>query len=459
MELTVLQDTGLEKSFTKYGGKFQLSILSLFIQDKTFARKINSILRPEYFDNKYTQFVCELILEYYSGHYLAPDFDILKTLIETKVQVPKLYLVTLENIQTADLSHRTYIEEEVEKFCFVRHALEKIEEEKNNIMLGKFDKAREVAFTKYKPLSTESKEYDLKEDYAKILEEQINNPVPLPLESINKVTKGGPGAGNLCIVMAQSNFGKSNFLVALTRHCAVKNLKALYVSLETDGIQLIQRACAGLVLTPQEQISYHPELLKEKVSQLPGNIKFVEFKATTARVESIKMKVDEFKALGFFPDLLIVDGLNQLKTPKGSSFSNSNDKFEYLAEELRDYAKEEGIPTWAAFQSNRGGFNTEIADEQNIGKAIEVYQVCDFMLMFTQSLPQQETGECYVQVLKNRLGPKGLTLKLKYDPNQVTFVELESVQRSMLHDQNKRKDVQKGVKALEDTLQKYKKKT
>jgi len=97
-----------------------------------------------------------------------------------------------------------------------------------------------------------------------------------------------------------------------------------------------------------------------------------------------------------------------------------------------------------------------MADEQNIGKAIEVYQVCDFMLMFTQSIPQQETSECHVQVLKNRLGPKGLTLKLQYDPNKCVFTEVETVQRSLLYDRKLRTEITKGLDTMQDRIDKAK---
>ncbi len=39
--------------------------------------------------------------------------------------------------------------------------------------------------------------------------------------------------------------------------------------------------------------------------------------------------------------------------------------------------------------THNSGYNQEYADEQNIGKAIEVYQVADWMVLFTQSLPMQ----------------------------------------------------------------------
>ncbi len=448
----------LAKDFSKFGQKFQLATLSLFIQDRVFANKIKSIIKPEYFDNVYCQRLCEITLNFINTFHTQPDFDTLKTIIETDETLTstKLYLLTLENIKNVELSKKDFVGQEVEKFCFTRFALTKLEEEKNNILLGKFEIARETGMSKYKVVNHQVKEYTLKQDFTTILDNKNYKPVATNLPSVNLVTQGGPGGGNLCVIVAQSNFGKSNALVALARQVALDGKKALYISLETDGIQLIQRALAGLTNLTQETLKEHPGLITQKVKDVKGDIKFIELKATQAFMDKIAMQIDQVKGQGFFPDLIMIDGLNQVKPSQGMRFSNSNDKFEYIAEEMRDLAKELDLPIYTCFQSNRGGFNTEMADEQNIGKAIEVYQVCDFMLMFTQSIPQQETSECHVQVLKNRLGPKGLTLKLQYDPNKCVFTEVETVQRSLLYDRKLRTEITKGLDTMQDRIDKAK---
>lgn len=451
--VTEIQET-LDKDFSRYGQKFQLALLSLLIQDKSFASNIRPILEPEYFDNIYCQNICKMILDYANVYHNIPDFETLKTIIETNKEIisPKVYLMTLDSVSKANLSNREFVKQEAQKFCFTKFALKKIEEEVGLILKGDFTKARNISFEKYRPINTGVKEYDLKKDYSLVLQEKTNIPIPTNLPSINKISQGGPGAGNLCVVVAQSNFGKSNYLVSLAQNAAKEGKRVIYFSLETDGVQLMQRAIANLSNLQQETIKQHPLLIKEKISKLKGNIKLIELKSTDACVDKLKMIIDEIKTDNFFPELIIVDGLNQVKPPPHIRFGNSNDKFEYLAEELRDLAKEERVPIWCAFQQNRSGFNKEIADEQSIGKAIEVYQVCDFMLMFTQSVPQQEQGECYVQVLKNRLGPKGLMLKLKYDPDRVCFIELETVQRSLLYDKQMRKTTLEGLEVARKKL-------
>ncbi len=806
--LETLADAQLAKDFSKFGSKFQLSTLSLLIQDKTFANKIKLIIKPEYFDNKYNQFLCQTVLDFIENYHCQPDFETLKTIIETQISSgAKLYLLALDSVKTVDLSKKEFIEMEVAKFCFTRHALASLEEEKNNILLGKFEKAREVAFQKYKPIANSVSEIDLKKDFRKIFNSTAaRNAVATPLPSLNLVSKGGPGAGDLCVVVAQSNFGKcfakgtelimhdlsikkiedinvkdkvmgwdgkprtvqslaqgieqmyeikqsdntsytvneshilvlkptkhylkrypsltsplvkievknyvmmsdtwrknhkavkvglddlpyqetlldpyylglwlgdgtsrcqettnidfevteflqeyaedlslklssrtqgkileaschaivaekggqknilidnlklynlinnkhipfaylnnsrevrlkllaglldsdgyletitkTNFeitqinfslaadiaflarslgfkvnekeiitslathnykgkaikllitgethtiptkikrkqaikhstkrssasigievvkkdigkyfgftiedrdpdrmfllkdftvvhntmwLIALAKQAALDGKRVLFFSLETDNIQLLQRALSSVSNIGQDSLHEHPELIEKRVGAITGDIKFIELKSLHARVDAIQMLIEEKKSEGFFPDMVIIDGLNQLKPPKGERFANSNDKFEYLAEEVRDMAKELRLPIHVAFQANRGAFNSEHADEQNIGKAIEVYQVCDWMLLFTQSLPMQDAGECYVQLLKNRLGPKGLTLLLRYNPAQATFEELNTVNRSLLLDKKLRTEVAKGLEGMQDRINQFKK--
>jgi archaellum biogenesis ATPase FlaH len=353
-EIKEIQET-LDKDFSKYGQKFQLALLSLLIQDRSFANNIRLILSPEYFDNIYCQNICRMILDYMNTYHSVPDFETLKMIIETDNEIvsAKVYLMTLDSIIKANLSNREFIQQEAQKFCFTKFALKKIEEETALILKGDFEKARNVSFVKYKPVNTGVKEYDLKKDYNLVLQEKVNIPVPTNLPSINKISQGGPGAGNLCIVVAQSNFGKSNYLVSLAQGAAKDGKKVVYFSLETDGVQLMQRAIANLSNLQQELLKEHPLLIKEKIDKLKGNIKLIELKSIDAYVDKLKMLIDEMKADNFFPELIIVDGLNQVKAPLHLKFTNSNDKFEYLAEELRDLAKEEQIPIWCAFQQNR----------------------------------------------------------------------------------------------------------
>jgi len=794
----------MDNTFSKYGQAFQLTTLSLFLKNKAFTNQIKDILSPEYFDNKYTKWICERSLEYLEKYKSFSSeekiFEDIKVIIDDKIPEAnkKLYLSYLKSIKETDLSNRNFVEEEAQNFCFSKHALLKCKEQENNILAGNFEKAKEIAFSTYKPLSSQCEEMSLKEGFRQLIsEEQIHNPVGTPISIFNKYMKGGPGAADLVIVCGQSSLGKcfargtkirmydssiknieelkvgdkvmgwdsssrtiqslasgkemmykvkqkhgddyivnkshilclkpignyqkyypnntsdlvtltveeyleksktwrkghrgfsssieyasrkvsldpyflglwlgdgisenqeicgideeiktfldnysksldmlltekedknkvkywtvsrkgepkgkenyirsqlkeynlknnkhipddylyntrevrlqllaglldsdgsleknskscfeitqkrevlarqiyllarslgfqvkytksmstlngkdcgfvytcyisrgldkiptkinrkkakdycssystytqieveqlgvdtyygftlldtdkdrmfvledytvvhnTAFLTATARQAAIDGKNVLYFSLETKLTQIASRAVAGLIGINQEDLKEHVTLGNKKIDELKGDIQFVRYPATKALTSTIKQKVDELKAQGFFPDLLIVDGLNQLKLPPGKRVVSDNEKFEYLAEELRDLGSELLCPVYAAFQSNRGGFNVEYADEQNIGKAIEVYQVCDIMVMLTQSLPMLEKGECFAQLLKNRLGKKGVTVRCSYDPNHGTFKEIEEVQRTSLLSNKEKTET---LNTLEKTMEK-----
>jgi hypothetical protein len=225
-----------------------------------------------------------------------------------------------------------------------------------------------------------------------------------------------------------------------------------------ENSQLMSRTLAGLTGVNQECLIDHNRLIEVKVGEVKGDIRFIRYKSTKTTVDTLKLKIEELKSRNFFPDVIIVDGLNQLKLPVGRRTTDNNDKYEFLSEQLKVLGYEEQCPVFAAFQSNRGGFNVEYADEQNIGKAIEVYQVCDLMIMLTQSLPMFDAGECYAQLLKNRLGKKGITLRLKYDPNQGLFQEIEEVSRLFLLNKKEKAEISKGLNTVREKLDKEKKK-
>ena len=453
----------MDSTLSKYGQAFQLTTLALFFKNRPFTNQIKEILNPDYFDNKYTKWICEKSLEYLEKYKNFPSeakiFEDLKVVIDREIPEAnrKLYLSYLNNIKETDLSNRVFVEEEVQNFCFSKHALLKCKEQEVNIMAGNFDKAKEVAFSSYKPLSVECEEMSLKEGFRRaVTEAEAHSPVATPIPIFNKYMKGGPGAADLVIVCGQSSLGKTAYLTATARQAAIDGKNVLYFSLETKLTQIASRAVAGLVRINQEDLKDHVNLGNKRIDELKGDIRFVRYPATKALVATMKQKVDELKAEGFFPDEIIVDGLNQVKLPPGKKVVSDNEKFEYLAEELRDLGSELLCPVYAAFQSNRGGFNVEYADEQNIGKAIEVYQVCDIMVMLTQSLPMLEKGECYAQLLKNRLGKKGVTVRCSYDPNHGTFDEIEEVQRTSLISNKEKSATLNTIEKMQDKIERYK---
>jgi replicative DNA helicase len=242
------------------------------------------------------------------------------------------------------------------------------------------------------------------------------------------------------------------YLTAVARHAAICGKNVMYFSLETKGEQIARRAIAGLIHVNQENLDQHPGLIDQEIAKLKGNVRILQLKATEAYPEVLALKMEEAKADGFFPEIVCVDSINQLKTPKGSKFESTNHRFEWLAEWLRDFGNDYSLPVHAALQTNRSGFNADINDEQSIGKAIEPFQVADLVITFAQSVELESIGQARANFLKNRLGPKGMIIRVSYDPNQGLFKEEFVESKLALYNEKERNDAVKSLTNVKETL-------
>jgi hypothetical protein len=232
----------------------------------------------------------------------------------------------------------------------------------------------------------------------------------------------------------------SNLLIACSRHANANKKNVVFFSFEIGGADMLRRHIAGLNGLRQEEVKHNRGVIEHRFQdENLGDFILIEERATNARIAVIKNHLEYLKSTGFFPDMICVDALNQLKLPIGMRYEGDNQKFEYLAEELRDMSNEYELPVFTVMQTNRSGFDAEINDIQAIGKAIEPFQVADVLLTFSQTKPMAAENKCYCLLLKNRLGKKFILLECYYDPNMCVFDEVAVVNELMLLN-NKDKD-------------------
>lgn len=449
-ELTSLLD---KTDLKDYGKTFQIKLLSLIIKDKAFSYKITPILKTEYFTDIYIRGIYNEVLSYLKTYYRPPTLDNLETIINTKIDTPKLYLPLLKKLDEIDVSDRDFVTTNAHDFCFKRHAESELSKLSQKIKLGKFEEAQTIAFELFKfNTGSSTKIYSLKNDLEMVFnEDDVINPLPTIFPTFNDNMQGGPGKGKLVIAVAPSNFGKTNFLVATARKLNEEGKNVVLFSFEIGGSDIYRRHIAGLVDVKQSEVKYSKSVVEQKVgSEKMGDFILVEEKATKATIGTIVQNLNYLKSQGIFPDCILIDSLNQLKLPPGIKYEGDNRMFEYLAEEVRDLAKDEALPIYMVYQGNRSSFKSEVNDEQNIGKAIEPLQVADALMFFSQTPPMIEQGKCYVNLLKNRMGKKAILLDCKYDPDKCIFEEIGVVNReTMLTPEQAEKVVSSGMKHLE----------
>lgn len=417
-------------NFSAFGEEFQLTLIRIILQDISFFNKIKDIIHAEYFDNVYLKKISGIILKYVAENNVAPNKDILSYLInqDEAIIIKKTYLKKIDEIFNQSLEQRVFVEKESLNFCRDKHSKKYIDKALDLVIAGKRDEARKFALEAFKYDHADYKLIDMKDNISILSKSTTNIAVPCLFPEFNRISQGGPGNGRLCIQVAQSHFGKTTSICAFARNAAVEGYDGVFFSLEDDEETVLRKIVAGMVGIDFVSLSEHPLLIKQTMEKIKGNIKIVHFRATGARLSNFANVLSELKSQGFFPKWMVIDGLNQVKPDKGMRFESDNDKYEYFCEYFRDMAGDEQIPIWANFQSNRSGFNNLEIDEKNIGKAIEVFQVADFVIIYAQDRTMAAQNECYALLFKNRLGPSKKGLRIRYNLFQGIYEEAGPLQ-------------------------------
>ena len=417
-----------KKDFSEYGDFFQKSLLNILIQDTKYLTTLKNILEPDYFDNKYYKAIAELLLNYISENNSAPGFDILRILCEKRnindINLKKI----IKEIQTVDKNNFEFVYQEAKDFCLGCYTLKNLEKSLNLLLVGKREESKKYAFDAYKYEDLDdNKIIDVKKDKITLANKQNKNPIPTLYNEFNKISKKGPGTGRLFVNVAPSHFGKTSSMVALARQTAVNGLNTLYISLEDDDKSILIRILSGLFDLEHEDLytgEYDDFINKKKKELLSGELVIKHFRSRNGQISNFKNLINSYKAQGIFFNLICIDGLNQVKPEKGDKFSNDNDKFERLCEDLRDWAEEEQLCVSCNFQTNRGAMDNLLADAKNIGKAIEVFQVADYVIMYVQDKQMKVNDEAFALLLKNRLGKSSKAIRVKIDNAKSKFMSI-----------------------------------
>lgn len=444
------------KDLSKYGKEFQAKLLALLIKDKPFTFSILPIVKDVYFSDIYfrTIFAClrESVIQYAS----IPTFDNLRIELQKRGEKLTTYEKILEGIEKVDLEDREYVIKNTRDFCFTKHALAEHEKIAEHLKAGEFAMAKKLSIESFQYSGLETaKILDLKKDFAKVHQTMAQRvPMPCMFKTFNDNSRGGISNGEVCIVVAPSNFGKSQWLVAQARHLNYEGKNVIFFSYEMEAEPLVEKYMAGLLDVRQDDVlKYHKKDGQEYLDkELRGELKFVSDKASNATLANIQATVEYFKSTGFFADAIIVDGLNQLKLAPGIRAKDDNEKYELLTEGLKDMCKDLELPAWACWQTNRAGFSADLNGVESIGKAIEVFQKADQVITFSVPNGMSERQECVAYLLKNRLGLKEIALLCHYDPAKVLFTEKEVLNKLVLMGKEEKQRVSTTAKTMREKL-------
>lgn len=249
---------------------------------------------------------------------------------------------------------------------------------------------------------------------------------------------------DLVILGARPSVGKTTFALDVARHAAIKEGKSVGIfSLEMSREQVIDRLISAEARVP---------LWKLRTGRLSDDTEFELIQASLDTLSKVPIYIDDTPSPNMLQmrsmarrlqaehglDLILVDYL-QLIQPRNTNF-NLVQQITEISRELKGLARELEVPVLSLAQLSRSVDHREVkiprlSDLRDSGSIEQDADVVMFIYRpdrDKQNSEPEEKNITEIIIAKHRNGPLG-TVKLKFDPEQVTFQNIDTVHVSATH--------------------------
>lgn len=398
------------------------TILSNLVFNEEYSRKVFPYIKPDYFDDNNISKIFSTYAEYVEQFKEPPSIEALKISIDNRKDLnDEAHKETLNLIDSLKIDEKTndeWLLDQTEKFCQDKDLYNSIR--KAILILDGQDK--ELDKGAIPKLLSDSlgvnfdthighdflEDFEDRYDYYHRKEERL----PIDIELLNKITKGGLPRKSMTVLLATTGGGKS----LVKCHMAAANLlfgkNVLYITMELAEEEVSRRIDANILDVTLDEVKEMPrDVYEKKINRIKGKTsgKLIvkEYPTGSAHVGHFRHMLNELRMKkNFIPDIIFVDYLNICASSrvKGAAASNSYTLVKSIAEEVRGLAMEFDCAIVTSSQFNRAGYENSDVDLTNTSESMGITHTADAIFALITSEELESLGQLMLKQLKNRWG-------------------------------------------------------
>ena len=381
----------------EYTADLQKLFLEMMLQDPVSYTRVTNIYNPENFDRS-LRAVAEFIKTHTDAHKTLPSYE----------QIKATTGVELKPVPELNEGHYEWFMQEFESFTRRQELERAILKAADMLEKGDYDPVEKLI----KDAVQISLTKDMGTDYFADPKERINRyfnsggQVSTGWPQMDKLLYGGFSRGELNIFAGGSGSGKSLVMMNIALSWLQAGLSGVYVTLELSEELTSLRTDAMLTGMGTKDIRRDIDTTTMKVRLVSKKAGQYRVKALPAQstVNDIRSYLKEVQIqTGIRVDFVMVDYLD-LVMPVSVKV-NPNDQFikdKYVAEELRNLAKELNILMVTASQLNRSAVEEVEFDHSHIAGGISKINTADNVFGIFTSRAMKERGKYQIQCMKSR---------------------------------------------------------
>ena len=395
-------------------------ILSNFVTNDTYMRKVGPFLKKSYFEGVYKLIFSE-IATYANKYNKLPTQEALRLQITESDNINEAnYNETLEILPSLfekKDQDQQWLYDITEKWCQDRSVYLAIMES-IQIIDGKHKSLTKNSLPDIlqKALSV-SFDTNIGHDYVENVDERYDfyhrteDRIPFDLDYLNKITKGGLPNKTLNIALAGTGVGKSLFMCHVAANALSMGRNVLYITMEMSEERIAERIDANLLNCAIDQIpNLSKGIFRDRVREIgdktEGRLIIKEYPTGQAHTAHFRALLEELRLKKkFSPDIIFVDYLNICASSRMKGMGGSINSYTYIkaiAEELRGLAVEFDLPIVSATQTTRSGFANSDPGLEDTSESFGLPATADLMFALVSNEELEKLGQIMVKQLKNR---------------------------------------------------------
>jgi archaellum biogenesis ATPase FlaH len=400
---------------SQYGLPFQLKVINQLLTNKEFLLNIRDTIQEEYFDNSSLQWIVTRTLKYFDYYHTSPTLEALQIEVK-KLDNDLLKTNVIEQLRESyriENSDVEYVREEFSNFCKNQQLKKALLTSVDLLNSGMYDDIRSLIDSALKAGMDKNIGHEYSKDVESRYRPDARQIVPTPWEDINKLLMGGLGGGDLGLVFGNPGGGKSWMMVAVAGHAVKLGFNVVYYTLELGEVYVGKRFDAFFVNEPVNQIHLHRKKTETEINRLEGKLVVKEFSMGKATIQTLESHIQKLNDMDLKPDLIIIDYIDLLRSPKRSA--DRKDEIDDVYVATKGLARDLNIPIWSVSQVNRAGAQDDIIQGDKAAGSYDKIMISDFCLSLSRKKEDKVNGTGRLHVMKNRYGMDGLTYNAKVD--------------------------------------------
>lgn len=425
-----------------FDADFQAKIAALCVRDETFHRRIEGLVKAEYFEDRAQAAVVHIASEYHERYRRLPEraewAELIKDAKAEKVirddDIPDI-VEALKKILKAPLNGREYAVDKVASFAKSQAISAAYLQTIPLIEKGEVEKAEKIMM---KAFATGAKSVVQNNDYWNDVEvrTQYRRDVEAGLIVKSGITTGVPkldkmlyhhgwGRKELSVIMGGAKKGKSTGLLHWALAASQSGYNVLYVTLEVAAKIIMERMDAnvsGIDMSDLNSKNNEVEKnIKDKAAlRKPGHLKVEEYPSGTMTCSDLRKILEFYRADGIQFDLIVVDYADIMSAEIKSGNDINESKQVWLG--LRAIAHEENAALLTATQTNRDGFKADVAKAEHAAEDFNKVRIADIILTINRSDDEKAKGEARLYFAASRNQAGEFTIKIGQDLSKMRFM-------------------------------------